>query len=73
MQWVQKLCDADQLKPVAFLEHVSFDETALKVRLGVEGDKETQTGRVFVVEQRWKMLLQQRSMVGRDGAFSEDG
>ena len=66
--WVKKLLVAQQMRALAFVEHVCFDETALKVRLQMAGEKDSVTGKVFVIEQRWAMLLQSVSTVSMQEA-----
>ena len=55
---VEKLVRVRHLRAIAFLEHVLYDETQLRVRMEFNEEPEKQTGRIFVVESRWSMLLQ---------------
>ena len=62
-QYVHRLALARDLQPVAFIDHVMFDETPLK--LTVSENHETvehhvEKARVFVIESSWQMVLRRR-------------
>ena len=65
--WLLRMVEAGQMKAVAFLDHVLYDETSMRVRLRRGQETEAQTTRLFVSEQRWAMLLQTRPLPSAGG------
>ena len=61
-RYVESLGLSGAVRPIAYLEHVLYDETPLRARVRVNGVRHLEKSKAFVLEPSWAILVRRSAM-----------